>query len=282
MGHEEFLVTLQRTVYTSFVEGMYSDQVPRFSDKCFGDHNLETIKSVHAFKHKVIELDIFNLSMDEAKQVANDVIEMIWSNVDECKMMVPITDAISWCGDNSDKCIHKVGLLDRIQDNFFTIAKELYDIYEIATRDTLCENQTEKLANIGKVVENAARLWAMYDGFDMEFDADKELPKESIKEQYHTAKQKVYDNWPEHKSCPFRPIFDAIHDAKAEMFEKIKAHEPHFEHRNFDYKHYTSAMPELQHYEFHMPPPPMTVLKNMRMEAYNKMPQVQMPNLHLF
>jgi len=52
--------------------------------------------------------------MAEAQKVMNDVIEMIWSNADECKFMVPITDAISWCGDNSDKCVHKVGLLDRI------------------------------------------------------------------------------------------------------------------------------------------------------------------------
>ena len=243
MGHEEYLMKLHRTVYTKFVEGMYMDDIPPFSEQCFGgDQSLQTIENVQAFKHKIIEGDIFNLSMVEAQKVMNDVIEMIWSNADECKFMVPITDAISWCGDNSDKCVHKVGLLDRIQEDFFSIAKNAWDIYEQAKRDTLCENQTQKLAAIGTMVESGAKLWAYYDGFDVKYDANKELPKESIKEQYHTAKQKVYDNWPEHKSCPFRPIFDAIHEVKVEVIENLKAAEPHFQHPSFGF---TPAMPQM-------------------------------------
>jgi len=121
------------------------------------------------------------------------------------------------------------------------------------------------------MVESGAKLWAVYDGFDVKYDANKELPKESIKEQYHTAKQKVYDNWPEHKSCPFRPIFDAIHEVKVEMIANLKAAEPHFQHPSFEF---TPAMPQMQQYEFHMPPPPMTFLKNIRSGMYTKMPEV--------
>jgi len=163
-----------------------------------------------------------------------------------------------------------------------------YDIIHIAKRDTLCENQMDKLDNIGKIVENVATLWAMYDGFDVKYNPEKEIPKESIKEQYHAAKTKVYENWPEKKVCPFRPIFDAIHEAKRELHDRVMAAEPHFQHQYLEKM--TPAMPHfamqhmnMQKFKFNMPPPPMEFLKsiNSRVPHY-KMPEVQMPNLHLF
>ena len=97
----------------------------------------------------------------------------------------------------------------------------LYDMYEIFTRDTLCENQTQKLAQIGLFVEDGAKVWAMQEGFDMKFDAKKATPTASIKDQIHGVVQKVHENWPEKKQCPFRPIFDLITEVKTELHEEI-------------------------------------------------------------
>jgi len=95
-----------------------------------GDKQIQSLKNINAFKHKLIEGDFFNITINEALKIANDHIEAIWYNVDQCHMMVPVTDIITWCGDNSDKCVHLDGLLDRIQSNYMYIASILYDIYE--------------------------------------------------------------------------------------------------------------------------------------------------------
>lgn len=121
--------------------------------------------------------------MVEHQTAANDFIEMIWKNKEYCSALVPVTDIIGWCGDNDDKCVHKQGLLERLMDNSFPMAMMGYEMYTIATRDTLCENQTEKLKQIGLFVEDAAKIWSMQEGFDMSFDAKKEIPHESLKDQ---------------------------------------------------------------------------------------------------
>jgi len=63
----------------------------------------------------------------------------------------------------------------------------------------------------------------MQEGFDMKFDSKKEISHVSIKDQIHATSQKVHENWPERKDikCPFRPIFDLIHEVKTEIHEEI-------------------------------------------------------------
>jgi hypothetical protein len=161
------------------------------------------------------------MSLAEHQGVANDVVEMVWKNGEYCSTLVPVTDIIGWCGDNDGKCVHKQGLLDRLMDNSFPMAMMLYEMYGILTRDRLCENQTQKLQQIGLFVEDAAKLWSMQEGFDMKFDAKKTLPEESIKEQINKTIQKVADNYPEKKRCPFRPIFELFSDMKHEIKEEI-------------------------------------------------------------
>jgi hypothetical protein len=94
-------------------------------------------------------------------------------------------------------------------------------MYTIFTRDTLCENQTQKLAQIGLFVEDAAKLWSMQEGFDMSFDSKKEVSHVSIKEQIEGVVEKNHANYPKKKQCPFRPIFDLIHEIKTEVKEEI-------------------------------------------------------------
>lgn len=222
MEHFEFLNAIFRTVWTNLVKGIYNDRITTpVSDKCFGQQNLAKFDGVKALHHKIITGDFFNISMAEHQKVANDIIEMLWTNADECGALVPVTDIIGWCGDNADKCVHKKDLLERLMDNSFPMMMMIYEMYGIVTRDKLCENQTEKLAKIGLFVEDAGKLWSMQEGFDMKFNAKKEVPHESIKDQIHGASKKIHANWPEHKRCPFRPIIDLFHGIKTEIKEEI-------------------------------------------------------------
>ena len=82
------------------------------------------------------------MSINENKNVANDVIEMVWKNSEYCSALVPVADFIEWCGSNDSLCIHKHDLLQRLIDNYFQMAMIMYEMFHIVTRDKLCENQT--------------------------------------------------------------------------------------------------------------------------------------------
>jgi len=222
MEHFEFLLKMKKTVWTHLVKGIYQDNITNpIDEKCLGDWNIQKFDGVKALHHKVITGDFFNISMDEHKNVANDIIEMVHLNGEYCSTLTPITDIIGWCGENDGKCVHKRGLLDRLADNSFPMMMAMYEMYSIITRDTLCENQSQKLVQIGLLVEDGAKLWSMQEGFDMKFDSKKEIPHESIKEQIHGTIQKVHEKWPAKKECPFRPIFDLIKEIKTEVHEEI-------------------------------------------------------------
>jgi hypothetical protein len=224
MEHFEFLNAIGKTVWTHLVKGIYNDRISTpVSDKCFGQQNLEKFDEMQKLHHKFLSGDFFNMSMAEHQKVATDVIEMAWTNADECGALVPVTDIIQWCGDNDGVCVHKHGLLERLMDNSFPMMMMMYEMWEIIRRDTLCKNQTEKLVQIGKFVEDAGKIWSMQEGFDMKFDAKKELPHESIKDQIHATSAKVHANWPERKDikCPFRPIIDLVKGVENEVKEEI-------------------------------------------------------------
>jgi hypothetical protein len=81
MEHFEFLLKMKKTVWTHLVKGLYQDNITNAIDeKCLGDWNIPKFAGVQALHHKVITGDFFNITMDEHKNVVNDIIEMVWQN----------------------------------------------------------------------------------------------------------------------------------------------------------------------------------------------------------
>ena len=88
------------------------------------------------------------------------MIEAIWSTIEDCRVVVPIQDIISWCENNTDKCVHKHDLVQRLYENAIEIIEAMFDMYNIATRNTMCENNMTTVENWGKFSYDAAQIYS--------------------------------------------------------------------------------------------------------------------------
>ena len=136
-----YMLNIKRSVYVNGVRGFYQDKVVNdISEKCMSNDIMSKFDGIKALHHKIITGDFFAISLDEHKSAINDVIEAVWSTIEDCRFVVPVQDVITWCQNNTDKCVHKTDLLARLYDNAIEIFEAFFEMYTIATRDTMCEN----------------------------------------------------------------------------------------------------------------------------------------------
>ena len=255
MEQWEYMLNIKRSVYVNGVRGFYQDKIENdISDKCMSNDIMAKFDGIKALHHKIITGDFFAISMDEHKSAINDVIEAVWSTVEDCRFVVPVQDVITWCQNNTDKCVHKTDLLARLYDNAIEIFEAFFDMYNIATRDTMCENNITTVQNWGKMSYDVAQVYSKQLGFDVVLDSKKEVSHESVKEQINHVIDAAAATWPAHPSCPFRPLYetlktmrsyikdevhddlhmihhmikDKVHHAKEHFEQKIEKFENHF------------------------------------------------------
>lgn len=150
------------------------------------------------------------------------VIDLLWKNVEDCRYVVPLQDALHWCGANTDKCIHKQDLIQRLQDNAVDIFMTLWDLYSVVTRDKSCESDNATLDAIGKATYDLSKLYSEQLGFDYSLDAEKEVSHESIKTQFMEVYDTAKATWPAVTRCPFRDWFDKIHAVKHAIRDELR------------------------------------------------------------
>lgn len=174
--------------------------------------------------HKVKRGDFFAISIEEHKTAVMSLIDLFWNNVENCRYMVPIQDALNWCKDNTDKCIHKHGLIERLQENAVDMAFTLWDLFYVLTRDKTCEGDNATLDAIGKATYDITKMYSEQLGFDYTFDSEKEVSHDSLKSQWDDLYITARDLWPEHSKvrCPFRPWFDKIHAVKHAIKDELR------------------------------------------------------------
>ena len=183
MEQWEYMLAIKRSVYINGVRGFYQDKIVNdISDKCMSKDIMTKFDGVKALHHKLIEGDFFNITIEEHKAAINDVIEAVWSEIENCRVVVPIQDMLQWCQNNTDKCVHKHDLVQRLYENAIEIFEAMFDIYNIATRNTMCENNVTTVQNWGKFSYDAAQIYSKQLGFDVALDSEKEVSHESVKE----------------------------------------------------------------------------------------------------
>jgi hypothetical protein len=94
-------------------------------------------------------------------------------------------------------------------------------MYHIATRNTMCENNMTTVQNYGKFAYDAAQVYSKQLGFDVPLDTKKEVSHESIKEQINHVIDAAAATWPEHPSCPFRPVYETLKTLKTYIKDEI-------------------------------------------------------------
>jgi len=177
-----YMLNIKRSVYVNGVRGFYQDKVVNdISEKCMSNDIMTKFDGIRALHHKIVTGDFFAISLDEHKSAINDVIEAVWSTIEDCRFVVPIQDVLTWCQNNTDKCVHKADYLNRLYDNAIEIFGAFYDMYHIATRNTMCENNVTSVQNWGKFSYDVAQIYSRDLGFDVALDTKKEVSHESVK-----------------------------------------------------------------------------------------------------
>jgi hypothetical protein len=195
-----YMLNIPRSGDVNGVRGFYQDRITNdISEKCMNNDIMKKFDGLRTIHHKLIQGDFFAISIEEHKNAINDVIEAIWSTIEDCRMVVPLQDALNWCKNNTDKCVHKRDLLSRYYENAVEIFGALYDMYHIVTRNTMCENNMTTVENYGKFAYDAAQIYSRDLGFDYYLDTEKEVSHDSIKVQFQEVADSVAHNWPTHK-----------------------------------------------------------------------------------
>jgi hypothetical protein len=155
------LMRMKQVVYTNAVRGFYQDRIENdISEKCLSDEGLQKLDKMIDIIYKLKDGDFFGVSVDDYKDAIMDLVDLVYTEHAECKFMVPIQDVLHWCGANTDKCIHKVDLIQRLQDNVVDMAFTLWDLYRVVTRDLSCEDDNETLIQIGKATYDIAKMYS--------------------------------------------------------------------------------------------------------------------------
>jgi hypothetical protein len=222
MEQWEYMLNIKRSVYVNGVRGFYQDKIVNdISDKCMSNDIMTKFDGIKALHHKIITGDFFEITMDEHKSAINDMIEAVWSTIEDCRLVVPLQDVISWCENNTDKCVHKTDLLARLYDNAIEIFEAFFDMYNIVTRDTMCENNVTTVQNWGKMSYDIAQVYSKQLGFDVALDTKKEVSHESLKVQINHVVDAAAATWPAHPTCPFRPLYETLKTIKTYIKDEV-------------------------------------------------------------
>lgn len=102
-------------INSNALRGLYQDDIKNdITDKCFNEAGIEKLQKAITLIQKIKVGDIFTITMAEHEAAVMDIIELFWQTMDDCKFHIPVQDLIHWCRDNTDKCVHKKHLVERL------------------------------------------------------------------------------------------------------------------------------------------------------------------------
>ena len=99
MDDTEFLRKMWGGIYKSSMKGLYRSSIDIISDECLGDWMNDSFTGMYALIEK-FQNDPFSISIDEAKKVMDDLIDMKFKNVEACQFEKVSDSMMHWCLDN--------------------------------------------------------------------------------------------------------------------------------------------------------------------------------------
>jgi hypothetical protein len=99
----EFERKLFEGMYKASIKGFYRSSIDLISDECMGDWMNDSYTGLYAIAEKFQD-DPFSVSIEETNKVADDLIAMIYKNVDVCQVEQVVDNYNSWCNDNYEVC----------------------------------------------------------------------------------------------------------------------------------------------------------------------------------
>ena len=145
MDDTEFMRKMWGGMYKSSMKGLYRSSTDIISDECLGDWMNDSFTGFFAMIEK-FQSDPFSITIDEAKNVMDDIIDMKYKNIEVCQIEKLSDSMMHWCLDNYDVCMGRDNLYwQRIMDNGFDIITATYDFFTVMMKDDSCNTSQENL-----------------------------------------------------------------------------------------------------------------------------------------
>ena len=98
-----FMNKMFQTMYSSFIQGLYRAPTNPISEDCFGEWISADFDFINKFFDELAE---FRVPYNDAKTLANGIVDGIYKNERACKFSKVYKDLDNFCGD--DECDDKV------------------------------------------------------------------------------------------------------------------------------------------------------------------------------
>lgn len=193
-GRVEAFRLLMQNMHRGWVKGFYQENADVISDKCFGEDLESIVPTVWGLKKKM-HADFWSVSVGEVKDVADQVLDTVYTNMANCQFERIHDDMQNWCLENPGKCLMMEDVEDRIVDNLLELTSVAMDIAKVMDQDDTCYSDAEQMAEIYRFVSDLGEIAADLSGFDYKWDSTVERThikrsafKTAVKEAYQQFK----------------------------------------------------------------------------------------------
>ena len=144
-------------MHRGWVKGWYQENDDVIADKCFGDNIEPVLETAWGLKKKFHE-DFWSVNIGEVKDVGEQLIDMIYGNMDDCHFQRVKDDMQDWCLENPGQCLMGEDLEDRIVDNFLSLSGLIMDLTKIFNTNDSCYSDAEQMAEIYRVMTDIGEI----------------------------------------------------------------------------------------------------------------------------
>ena len=170
----EFERQLFGGMYKSSIKGFYRSSVDIIPDECMGEWMSDSFTAMYAIIEK-FDNDPFSVSIEETNKVADDIIAMVYKNVDVCQVETVYDNYNSWCNDNYEICQgNDDQFLQRMMDNGMDIISAGYDLFNVFMKADDCSTDQQTLDMLNSVYEDLMKVVSAMYGFDAKWNPNVE------------------------------------------------------------------------------------------------------------
>lgn len=209
------------------LKGYYNENRDIISDQCFGAWMDPTYQKWKDLKTQWKD-DWWTISIDQVKDLGNDVVDLIWKNQEECEFMRVGDDMKNWCLENPGVCGFKEGLEDRLFDNMFDIMGEGIEVFKVLMKKDTCYSNEEKMDEVYALSDTFGQFLNSIYGFDYKWDQSSErthIKRSEFHTEFHKAlKEYGHMNWMEKLELEFPDLADLLKEIRKMFTFHLPAH----------------------------------------------------------
>lgn len=105
--------------------------------------------------------DPFAISIGEAKDTSNKMIDLMYNVATECKFQKVYDDVNEWCLDNLDACVGQdAEFIPRLYQNGVSLFADFYKLFGIVMEDSHCYTDLQVIDQMARMFQSVSSIVA--------------------------------------------------------------------------------------------------------------------------